>query len=57
MELVSSYKASEDVMSHLEREFANGNVPLEQMLKLTRKIEEERFMSKVMIKKKMGKSK
>lgn len=33
--------------------FGAGKITLEQLLKLTRKIEEEKFMSRVMIKKKL----
>lgn len=53
LELVSISKAANDTLDEIQRLFGNGGISLEQLLKLTRKIEEERFMSKVMIKKKL----
>lgn len=46
-------KAANDTLDQIERKFDDKKITLEQLLKLTRKIEEEKFMSKIMIKKKL----
>lgn len=51
IDYVSSAKAWEESANFIESKFVNGEIKFEQFMKHMRKIEEERFMSRAMIKK------
>ena len=53
LELVSENKASYDDYIFLEGKFLNNEIGLEVLMKNARKIEEDKFMTKYMIKKVM----
>lgn len=51
LDLIAENKAQHDMFVFVEGKFANDEISLETFMKLSRKIEEEKFMSKYLIKK------
>ena len=51
LDLIAENKAQHDMYVFLENKFSNDEINLETFMRLGRKVEEEKFMTKFMIKK------